>query len=388
MPILWRYLLGHYLKIFTLSIVAFIILLLVTRLDEVAQFATLGASFFDVIMFALFQLPYILPIAVPISCLIASIILFKNLSNTHELAALRAAGNSLKNIVAPIVIAGSILALGNFYIISELSTFSHLSTRRMKNEMKSVNPILLLQNSHLLRARGAYVNVLGALSPGEEAHDVIFAMKNKHNSRLYFMAAKRFFSKDSTLGGDNVTIISHSSDGGDYDFDPFVIENIGSFSNPIEEFSLFMNSEGWRLNNDHLSLRFLIIKAREELEVLRKASSSHDDGAYESVSFFKSLSNSDFSKILSEILRRVSVAIAVFTFTFMGAAFGVDIGRNPSRRGIAVVIALATLYLAAFFAAMSLGSFFGISATLYLVPHIIIIALSFWTLSRITRGIE
>ncbi|MCE5316519.1 MAG: LptF/LptG family permease, partial [Parachlamydia sp.] len=136
MPVLWRYLLGHYLKVLLLCVVTFIAILLTTRLDEIAHFATMGPEGLAIIAFALHQIPYILPIAIPISCLISAMLLMQRLSQTHELTALRAAGLSFYNILCPLLIAAAALSIANFYIVSELSTHSHLTTGKLKNELR------------------------------------------------------------------------------------------------------------------------------------------------------------------------------------------------------------------------------------------------------------
>ena len=75
MPIFWRYLLIHFLKVFCLCVVAFIAILLTMRLDEIASLMTLGAGVTELVWFTLQQIPYILPIAIPISALISSMLL-------------------------------------------------------------------------------------------------------------------------------------------------------------------------------------------------------------------------------------------------------------------------------------------------------------------------
>src|SRR5688500_9040606 len=113
-PLLWRYSLGHFLKIALACVCAFIAILLTMRLDEIAHFAALGAPFPYIILYTLYQIPYILPIAIPLSCLIASLIFIQRLSNTHELTALRASGFALRDLLAPILLTAAFLSLCNF----------------------------------------------------------------------------------------------------------------------------------------------------------------------------------------------------------------------------------------------------------------------------------
>ena len=95
--------------------------LLVLRFQEIARFATSGASIKSVALFTLLQIPYILPIAIPVSCLIAALLLFQSLSLGQELTALRTSGFGLKAIATPILFAGFFLTLVNFTVTSEMA---------------------------------------------------------------------------------------------------------------------------------------------------------------------------------------------------------------------------------------------------------------------------
>jgi len=110
-PIIWRHLLNRYIKVLTLSTVTFIAILFVSRAKQIAEFATLGTGFSKLGVFALYLIPYILPLAIPISCLIAAVLLFQSVSHTHELTAMRACGLGLRQITSPIIMAGAVMAV-------------------------------------------------------------------------------------------------------------------------------------------------------------------------------------------------------------------------------------------------------------------------------------
>lgn len=382
MPILWRYLLSQYLKVLFLCVVAFIAVLLTTRLDEIAQFIALGASSLYILWFIVYQVPYILPIALPISCLISAILLIQRLSQTHEITALRACGLSLRNILAPILIAAAFLSIFNFYVISEVATTSHLTTNILKNELRSINPLLLVRSKHLLRLQGLYFDTLGSSRAGESASDIVFAMPNRNNNRLNLMIAKALQATPKTFSGHDVTLISgmHSDDSGD-DFDHLVLENIEHMTTSIKDFSQMVQKKSWKLNDDHLRMSLLLVRLQESKLALAYAKQTNASPTE------LQLLQCSIARSYSEIMRRISVALAIFTFTLMGAAFGISISRNQNNRGLYFVIGLATLYLISFFAAKGIDRA-SISALLYLLPHLIIISLSVWTLKRVSKGVE
>lgn len=365
--IIWRYLLGQYIKVLCLCTVAFVAILLTTRLDDIAHFMTLGSQGKFIILYTLYQIPYILPIAIPVSALISAILLLQRLSYTHELTAFRACGMSLREILAPILVAACFLSILNFYIVSELATSSHYQAGLLKSEMRAVNPLLVLQNKHLMRLKGFYFTSMGPCRPGETASEVIVAMPNNHNDRLNLLVAQHLEASSKTFTGKGVSLISclHSEE----KFDHLAIENMRQVNTSVKDFSQMLQKQESKFHNDHLRLPLLLARLEEEKHAL-------------------SPEIRNVNKCYSEIARRGSVAMAVFTFTLMGSAFGMRISRNRSNKGIIVVVCLAALYLIAYFVAKGSEHLLSTSLLLYTVPHIIIIGLSVWALKRVTKGIE
>jgi lipopolysaccharide export system permease protein len=363
-------------------VIAFIAVLLTTRLDEIAHFVTLGPEGIYIFLFTIYQIPYILPIALPIAGLISAILLIQRLSRTHELTALRAAGIGLGGILAPILLAAAFLALVNFYVISELSTQSHLATGLIKNELRSVNPLLLLHNKHLMKMKGIFFNTLGPSKMGESAYGAIVATPSKNNDRINVLVADSLKASPTAFAGHHVAFFSTLSDDALDKADNLLLENMGNASTTLEDFGQMMQKKVWTLNNDHLKMPLLLSRLADEKKALGNAKRNGD-----SVSSQKQIQRS-INRIYTEIIRRISVAIAVFTFTLMGAAFGFSISRRQSSRGLFIVICLASLYLIAFFVAKGMDHLFEASLALYTVPHLLIVVLSIAMIERIGKGIE
>ena len=144
-PILWRYLLKNYLKVFFLSIFTFICILLLMRMQEIARFATLGSSIGSLFLFILLQFPLILPLAIPLSALIASILLVSRLNYSHELTSLRSQGLSLKEILYPLKFVSLFLDLLNFIVASEITPTTRLKGKNLIYQATAHNPLVLLK---------------------------------------------------------------------------------------------------------------------------------------------------------------------------------------------------------------------------------------------------
>src|SRR5690606_32018798 len=140
-PRLWKYLLKRYLQVFFLSLTGFISILLVTRFQHIARFASMGTSPWVLLKFISYQIPFILPLAIPISCLISALLLFQSLSRSHELTALRVAGLGIFPIAFPLFILSLFIAMGNFTLASELAPKCKNLSKSLAYQMTALNPL-------------------------------------------------------------------------------------------------------------------------------------------------------------------------------------------------------------------------------------------------------
>lgn len=377
MPILWRYLLSHYLKVFLLSVVAFIFLLVISRLHETAGFASLGAPLLSLFYFILYQFPYILPVALPISCLLSALLLMKKLSKTHELVAFRALGKSLPSLIVPLLTASLFLSILNFYIVSEVATNSHLASKQMVQELSSLNPLALLKNKSFLKRKDAFIRA-GSSKGGKSATDVVIAIHQKDAPRLSLFLAKKFELVNTDLKGHHVSFISSAPSSNT--FDHLIIENQKETKTPASEFTSLLKKTGTRICPDHLHMRFLLARLRQESHSLAQAKIKNT----KDIKNLKNIVNTCYS----ELARRVSFGFAPFVFTLIGASFGIEISRNRAKKGVLTVTLLAAFLFATFFLAKSCASNALLSTLIYLVPELLAIVYCLWTLHRINRGIE
>ena len=387
MPILWRYLITDFLKIAIACVLAFVTLLLTMQLDDIAHFAGLGAPLFYILLFTLHQIPYILPIALPLSCLIASLLLVQRLSNTHELTALRASGFALRDILAPIWLTALFLTLANFWGVSELATRSHLQSNLLKSELRSINPLLVLQNKHLMRLKGFYFESLGPSHVGESASDILLALPNRHHHRIDLMIAKQLKSSSTQFNGEGITLITGMNGEDENDFDPLLVENIKTSSTPINDFSDMLQKKVWTIHNDYLPISLLLARIQEQRQQINHFKITEQSKEKPNKETLKTLKIA-LNQSLSELTKRFSIAIAVLSFTLMGTTFGMHIGRKRNHVLLYTAITLTTLYLVAFFVAKGVDHQFWLATSLYLTPHLIIILASLFVLRRIARGIE
>ncbi len=365
MPVLWRYLLRGFLEIFLLSLTGFICVLLVMRLEEIAQFAAIGAPWGTVLLFTLYQIPYILPLAIPISCLIGCSFLFQKMSHSHELTALRAAGCSMRAIASPLLLTAGFLAIFNITLSCELVPRIRSYAKDLILEVTALNPLVLLQKDSLVKLKGAHLDMHASAAPGS-AQDVLFITKNSSSGKLSLMIAKELSVIDKELHGSDVTFISSLDPKTDDVFDHLVIENQKEMRTATSGLSQFWEDNHWQTHADYLPLRALVAK-----EIISRRGMPLKLG-----------------KLHVELTRRFSLSLATLTFTLIGLSFGMQIGREVSKKGAIWSIGLAAFFLLTFITGKSLKTSYSLAIALFLLPHPIILLFCLQAFKRVGRGLK
>jgi lipopolysaccharide export system permease protein len=351
--VLWRYIIRSYLSMFFLSVGTFVWVLLVLRFKEIARFAALNGSWLKTSLFAFYQIPFILPMAVPFSALISSLLLFQRMSQSNELNALRASSLNFKKIFTPLCVAAAFLTLGNFLICAELAPFCRRASKTLFYQETSENPLLLLQRQKLVKLNHAHLS-FDMVKEGKRARNFLLITPNKSHERLGLVSAKRLSVQGEELMGDGLSMISYLKSEKSDAFDPLLIENQVRMS----------------------------MKA-PQLSATLKKSRPKPDIASMSLSMLQSRLGTKETK---EMMRRAGLSLAVFSFTFVGAAFGIEQRRVRSRKNLMVALGINLAILVCYFLAKRVKQPLFLVPLLYLGPHPIAWLTSAWQLKRIARG--
>lgn len=333
------------------------------RMKDIAEFASIASSGLTIFLFSLYQIPHVLPQAIPIACVIASMLLFQRMSATHEMTALRAAGFSLQKILFPVLAMGFLLSLLNFTVTSEIAPKAKFLTKMLSSKTAADNPFFIFNKISEGKFTNSYVE-MGALQEGRTAHDVLFIMNNRSNKRLGIISAKELTIDNELLKGKDVSIISSVDPKLENEFDHLIIENQAFMETKASNLSDIFKSKKADAGLDFLSLRTLFAKVLLQGKSLMSTTTG------------------------LEIARRLSISWAPLIFTLMGSAFGMELGRNKTKKGIILAIILSTFYLGCFVAAKSMKASPQIGWMIYFLPYPIIIILSSRFIRRFSQGIE
>ena len=363
MPLLWRLLLKNYFQVFFLCVLGFISVLLVTRVQEIARLAALNSEMGKIFLFTLFQIPYILPIAIPISGLISAILLLQRLSHTQELTAFRASGVSVKTMGTPLLLAAFVLSMVNFAIVAEVTPRCRHLSHDLIQSAATINPLFLMKKSKMLKLQDSYVD-MKMTHLGKEAKDIIFAVKNDSNDRLSLMTAKKFVVEDNLMTGNHVAILSNVAEK-EEGFDSLIIENQEMMTTSATALSGLMKKTTQRLGMEHLPMTTLM-KTFSDPDVKPKT----------------------VKRAQFEFCRRLFFPLITFAFTLLGFSLGMQIGRGKKKKGLYWAILLSAFSFICSIAAKSFQLFPHKVILFYALPFPILFFASYWFQRRILGGVE
>lgn len=359
MPILWRYILQGYLRVLFLSILSFILVLLVSRFKEIARFAALSDEPTAALLFILYQIPLILPIAIPISSMIAAFLLFQRLSHSFELTAMRASGISLNSILTPIILCSLGLTLFNFSLCSEIFPACRRASKNLFYEQTSSNPLLLLGRKSLVKVKKSYLHIDENLDE-KIAKNVLFISPNRGSHRLMLISASQLEMTGQDLKGENLSIISYLDSDKESEFDPLIIENQSSMSTDAFSLSALLKKRRPCFDAGSLNIPMLRLMGQE--------------------------SNKKATRSQIEIIRRCALSLTVFTFTFAGCVFGIENGRNPSKKRLAYMMSILLFVIISYLLGKEFKSHTQIASLILFIPHTIAWAVSYFRVQGIMQG--
>lgn len=357
MPLLWRYLLYQYLRVFSLSVCSFIATLFVSRFKDGARFAAVTADWSKTALFMAYHIPAVLPVAIPLSSLIAAFLLFQNLSRNYELSAFRSSGISLPSLFAPFFFLSLFLSLFHFVLCAEIAPYCRRESRTLLYRETSANPLLLLQRQRLVKIPDISLR-MKVTEDGKTASDFLLIAYNEFYQTFSMIFANRLHLNGEQMIGTDVALITPIHQG---DKEAFLVENQSSFSMQAPLLTSAIKKNRPTLDATTLGLRMLRLRI---LEGGKAALSAR-----------------------IEILRRSSLSMSLFTFTLLGFAFGIELNRSPIKRGTIQTLFLTLLVLICYLLGHSLKYDFSIAAAAYLLPHPVVWICSAMHLRKIGKGI-
>ncbi|MGQ8869658.1 LptF/LptG family permease [Myroides sp. TSA_177.3] len=145
MKILDRYILTSFVStLFTVFIILYFIFILQGIWLFITELAGKDLDFFIIVQFLLFYSPKMIPLVLPLSVLLASIMTFGNFAEHYEFAAMKASGISLKRAMQPLSIFIAVLALISFWFANDVIPKAEYRFINMRKEILQTKPAMAI----------------------------------------------------------------------------------------------------------------------------------------------------------------------------------------------------------------------------------------------------
>lgn len=145
MKILDKYLLKSFIITFaTVFVILFFIFVLQVVWLFISELAGKDLDFIMILKFLLFKMPSIIPLVLPLSVLLASIMTFGSLAENYELAAMKSSGISLQRAMKTLIYFIAILSVVAFFFANNVIPFAEYKFINFRRNIAQVKPAMAI----------------------------------------------------------------------------------------------------------------------------------------------------------------------------------------------------------------------------------------------------
>ena len=157
----------------------------------------------------------LIPMALPIGMLLASVMLFGNLAEKYELASMKSSGMSLMRIMMPLIIISVFLSGFSFYCSNNLIPVSNLKFQSRLYDIRQHQPTLALEPGVFNYEFSGYTVRIGErMDDGRGIKDVM--IYDNSETRTGIMKLVRADSGEMFMSGDRLNLVMRLFDGNQY----------------------------------------------------------------------------------------------------------------------------------------------------------------------------
>jgi lipopolysaccharide export system permease protein len=143
--ILDRYILKSFLITFaTVFVILFFIFILQTVWLFISELAGKGLDFFLILKFLLFAMPRIIPLVLPLSVVLASIMTFGSFAENYEFAAMKSSGISLGRAMKSLMFFIGILSIASFFFANDVIPYAEFKFVNFRTDIGKKQPALAI----------------------------------------------------------------------------------------------------------------------------------------------------------------------------------------------------------------------------------------------------
>ncbi len=316
-----RQLVGVFLV--TLAVLTFI--MLAAGLVAGAALLAKGLPLSLFLKFVGYGMPKAMGLAMPMSMLVSTILVFGRLSADNEITAMRAGGVSIWQIVSPCLFFSIVVSSICLWLQLEVIPQSNYMVRQIKQSSEAINPRLMLEPGRpIMLFDGLIIYLDDIRETGEDTNELfdvhIYQLDDKGRTTKEFVATKGTLVHESeqkqfilTLHDANITVRSGQR-----------LER----TDRLKGSSTFPLAYGDSFASERLA------KRRKSLG---------KDDMFAKIKLFQE-NGKETMPLYVELHKRLALALCPFAFLLLGIPFGIRTSRTETSVGLVVSIMLALLF--------------------------------------------
>jgi len=164
---------------------------------DIGAFQSHHAPLTAVLEYAFYRTPGFLKLTFPIGIALASSLSISRIARESELTALRSAGVRFLRIILPILVVGSIVAVGNFYIVEKIIPESERAAGRVKFEYALKGGPMDTRTNVVLHLRNMMA-LFGTIYRDKQnhimIHDALLVNQTKSGTITFYVASTGFYA--------------------------------------------------------------------------------------------------------------------------------------------------------------------------------------------------
>ncbi len=145
MKILDRYILKSFVITFaTVFVILFFIFILQTVWLFIAELAGKDLDVFLIVKFLMFAMPRIIPLVLPLSVLLASIMTFGSFAENYEFAAMKSSGISLQRAMRSLMVFIGLLSIASFFFANNVIPYAEYQFINFRSDIAKKQPAMAI----------------------------------------------------------------------------------------------------------------------------------------------------------------------------------------------------------------------------------------------------
>lgn len=329
-----QYLLKDYLNTFGMALLLIAFAMSIGNIYKVIDLMSYGLSVGLIGRFFLYNIPYALVYAIPISTLFSTLLLFGRLSADSEISAMKSSGMSMWQIAAPVLLCGICISGISLYLNLVVNPTARYETKKLISGIGVDDPIKLLEEGRFIRDFPGYMIYAGKKHKNKVRDLIVYELdRDTGNVTACVRAGKGVLSANKEAALLNINLFDvriEIPDENDPD-NAAKTHYINAREYPIQlDFKELLGSRDVHRKTTYIGFSELVYRIRNVDK------------------FYPNLSDVEQKRIRSmqrvELHQRICLALGPFTFILIAIPLGIRSHRKESSIGMIMSLGIMFVY--------------------------------------------